>query len=444
VLETGILGGLLGSVKVGTGAPAEGSYAAWVESPGMGETAARRLLIETIYIVSMASSAIVIALLPPQVSGDSMHAILAILILGLAIGIPVIRRAERRSLGGFLSIALLNAAIVLPEALLRSAHFSYQTRIQFGFPAPDSYLFLQPDKELFWRLRVEADQVNSLGFPVPEPAPERPANVRRILYLGDSCTQLGWPRFAEALLNSRAIEAGSPERFDSAILAVAGYTSHQGVVLAERYTERLAGDAATVYFGWNDHWRAWGASDSEKSKTVITEIDEGMFGRLYQKLRLVQFIAWMGNRLFHPNAKHSLDVPRVSEDEFRRNLERIRDYYAVRHLPVFLITAPTTFYAFGVPSYLREMQFIEDDEEARVAHARYCEIVREVATGDRVHLVDLEREWGRLEPQQLKALFMDDGIHLSQLGMAMAGQRVATAISEVMDEKEPSRSAGRR
>ncbi len=51
-------------------------------------------------------------------------------------------------------------------------------------------------------------------------------------------------------------------------LALSGYSSHQGRVLAELYGETLEPDLAVIYFGWNDHWRAYQTIDSQK---VVTE-----------------------------------------------------------------------------------------------------------------------------------------------------------------------------
>ena len=81
----------------------------------------------------------------------------------------------------------------------------------------------------------------------------KPAGSTRILFFGDSCTQQGLPRTVATRLNrlgglaplGRA-QAGDAEAqpVEAINFGVSGYSSHQGLVLAERWTERLEADAA--------------------------------------------------------------------------------------------------------------------------------------------------------------------------------------------------------
>ena len=101
--------------------------------------------------------------------------------------------------------------------------------------------------------------INAHGLRGPLVPFEKEPGERRILFLGDSCTQQGYPAEVATLLTETG--GGEGPDFDSVTLAVAGYSSFQGRVIAERLAGGLEGDLALVYFGWNDHWLANGAPD---------------------------------------------------------------------------------------------------------------------------------------------------------------------------------------
>src|SRR5262249_7730440 len=138
--------------------------------------------------------------------------------------------------------------------------------IQFGYPRPEQFARLVPDAELFWRRPTGAPGINTFGFPGREIAIPKPSNTHRIIFLGDSCTAQGYPQVVEALLNHAH---GSPARqFECINMSMVGYSSHQGRVLAGRYGAMFQPDAVIVCYGWNDHWRAYGAPDSRKVVAV--------------------------------------------------------------------------------------------------------------------------------------------------------------------------------
>ncbi len=77
----------------------------------------------------------------------------------------------------------------------------------------------------------------------------KPPGRARVLFLGDSCTQQGYPRLVELYLTI----ADEDRSFEAVTLAVAGYSPYQGRVLAETYGVQMQPDFVVVYFGWNDH-----------------------------------------------------------------------------------------------------------------------------------------------------------------------------------------------
>ena len=226
---------------------------------GERRTAQRRALFAGSLALSMALCVWLVAR-----DARAFGAALGILGLALAAGL-----AAARSLGGWLVVlALLNALVVLPELALRAAGFRCVSGVQFGYPTPEEFWEFVPDEELFWRLPPGDDPpVNSLGFFGPEPEIPKPAGSARLVVLGDSCTQQGFPQSVPDHL--ARILSGSGVPVELVNLSMSGYSSHQGRALAERTVPPLAPDLALVWYGWNDHWQAYGATDREKRGSLM-------------------------------------------------------------------------------------------------------------------------------------------------------------------------------
>jgi lysophospholipase L1-like esterase len=314
--------------------------------------------------------------------------------------------------------------VVVPELALRVVGFRGESGIQFGYPRPENFVALEPDPRLFWKLRPSSPNVNSLGFPGHEIAVPKPRDRYRILFLGDSCTQQGYPDIVEVLLNGS--HADKDRRIESITLAVSGYSSHQGRVLAELYGERLEPDLAVVYFGWNDHWQAYQAVDSQR---VAPAPPSPLAKRLafFQQSRLVQGLESLSASLGSAN-KPIGDV-RVPRAQYQENLLAIQRIFERRRVPVVFISAPTSHYRLGVPDYLVERHFVPDKPFSVAIHRDYNQIVRAVAAGaPGSYLLDLEREFESRE--DLEAIFTRDGIHFTPPGLALVAKRVSEFLEE--------------
>lgn len=329
---------------------------------------------------------------------------------------------KRASLAKFgLGALVLVLAVLVPELALRIAGWKREPGIQFGFPRPSGFAAFETDPELFWKLapreRASGFQTpgNSLGFPGDEVATPKPAGTFRLLFLGDSCTYFGFPRRVEALLDERDPALGA----EAVVLAIPGYTSHQGRVVAERHGVHLEGDLAFVFYGWNDHWRAYGAVDSRRAQHAGAG---GGFARLVDASRLVQAARALVGRGAEP-----LDEPRVPPDEYRANLREIVGLFRARGVEVALITAPTSFDRLGVPPGLVELGFARDGETALELHRRYVAITREVAAETGAALIDLAAEAEARE--DVGELFGADGIHFSEAGERWVAERVAQHVA---------------
>ncbi len=357
-------------------------------------------------------------------AGDARY-VVGVVGLGavLALGLGLSGRLARRGVdpGWLLAVAALNLALLAPELGLRAAGFRYESGIQFGYPRPWQFVAFEPHPQLFWTLRPGSEGVNSWGFPGPEVAAAPPPGTRRILVFGDSCSQSGYPEELGPLLASDG--EGDVE---VVILAISGYSSHQGRWLAETRAPGLGADLAFVYFGWNDHWRAWGEPD----ETKVVEPPPTGIGRLFARLagrsRLLGAGAWLRDGLRGERSRQG-DSVRVPPDRYRENLVAIASALEAVGTRVVFLTAPSTYPRFGVPGYVIEAGLARDAASAVALHARYNEIVRDVAALRGAGLVDLEAHFDGLDDRALRTFFREDGIHFRPAGHQHVAELIAPA-----------------
>jgi lysophospholipase L1-like esterase len=349
------------------------------------------------------------------------------LLLAVSTRLSLLRHlvSSKQLAGWLLTFATLNFLLIVPEVALRVAGFRGEAGIQFGFPRPEDFVRFDPDERLFWKLRSSDPNVNSFGFPGKEIVTPKPDHRYRVLFLGDSCTKQGYPDIVELLLNGG--NDTTARRFESITLAISGYSSYQGRVLAELYGERFEPDVAVVYFGWNDHWQAHQAIDSQR---VAPDSRSPRARRLafFQRSRLVQELRSLSASL--GGAKELIGEVRVPRVQYRENLLTIQRIFERQNVPVVFITAPTSHYRLGVPDYLVNQNFVADKQSSVTMHRSYNQIVREVAGATGSYLLDLERDFDARE--DLDAIFTLDGIHFTQAGLALVAKRVSDLLGEVV------------
>jgi lysophospholipase L1-like esterase len=326
----------------------------------------------------------------------------------------------------FRFLAVLNLLFLLPELSLRLAGFHYAPGIQFGWPRPEQFSSFVIDSDLFWRMDPAEEYVNSLGFPDDEVARPKPPGVKRLLFLGNSCLAQGIPQLALGRLRRLA----PAQEFDDVVLAVPGYSSHQGLAAANLYGSDLAPDLVVVYFGWDDHWLARGPVDSER----VVGTASSARSELYRKLRILQAV----DRLLQRAAAGAVDdrsdiTPgryRVPIEDYEANLRGMVALFAEAGIPVLLITAPSSHAQLGVPRYFVDVQLIDDAQTAVRVHRQYNQVVRKVARSRGATLLDLEREFGELsDPAKMFTL---DGIHFTEPGSQRVGNRIAKGAQALL------------
>jgi len=369
---------------------------------------------------SLGFAALLCAVLAARGEEHALAALVALVGL-LAVGLAVQTRVPRIS-GMLLALAVLDVAVVVPELGLRVLDFRFVSGVRFGYPTPADFREFAPDADLFWKLPADTPGVNSLGFIGPEPRRPKPAGTFRALFFGDSCLQQGAPEGVPELTAVLANSGRPPDdpRFESLNLAMSGYSSLQGARLAERVGADLDPDLVLVDYGWNDHWRAYGAEDRDKTVDVCRE-------RWYRGSRLLQGLRWLAVRAGISGDAPPLDRNRVPLERYRENLATFSRLFAARGVPVVFVTAPSSHAARGVPDYLVRRGFAPDAATVLREHAQYNDVARAAAGTPGCYLLDLAAEFEAGEDPSV--VFVTDGIHFNELGRRAAAGRIAAFLA---------------
>jgi lysophospholipase L1-like esterase len=341
-------------------------------------------------------------------------AILLVLVLAAALAAA----SSGRAWAGGLGLALCAVSLVpWAEVGLRIAGFRFDDAgvIVFGGELPPDTIRARRDAELFWTLPPGRDGVNAHGFLTREFVIPKPADTYRIVFLGDSCTQQGFPALVERSLAERA---GNP-RYESVNLGIAGYSSYQGRVVADRWARQLEPDVGVVFFGWNDHWLAWGFTDAERAR-----LRNRLVADLLGRSRLFQGLVQL--KRIEPAAP-TPGRTRVSRQEYRANLEAIGEAIERAGGRALLVTAPSAHEQRGVPEQLVDDGLAESASAVIERHRAYNETVREVARERGFELLDLAQE----APKRVVPTFLKDGIHFTPLGLRWVAAQIADRVIRI-------------
>jgi lysophospholipase L1-like esterase len=299
------------------------------------------------------------------------------------------------------------AALLLAEISLRIAGFEfalYPTTVQFGWPDPvtleERYT---ADRDLLWVPRDYDATLDAWSG-------RRPT----VAHMGDSCTEFG--RYDEHLA---ALIARDDPDYTFVNLGAGGWSSHQGLAQMRRDVVRLRPAVATIYFGWNDHWRSYGVPDRDIGDFVR---DQPRWVDTLSRSRLVQLM----QRAAFTRRRRALETrtgtpERVSLPDFQANLAAMVRTAREHGTEPVLMTAPTSHRAGEEPAYLVP-RWIDDLDRLVPLHLAYVDVVRDVARAHDVILIDLYGEFSALPPEDLDAYFNEDGIHLNEAGNARIAQ----------------------
>ncbi len=129
---------------------------------------------------------------------------------------------------------------------------------------------------------------------------------------------------------------------------------------------------------------------------------------------------------------------RVSPADYRENLTALGDFWERRDVRPLFVTLPTSHPRLGVPGYLIDNGFGSSEAAILAAHRDYNRIVREVAADRGWPLLDLETRLAALTEDDLRRVFLDDGIHLTARGLALVAQELAAAIASRCASEVPA------
>jgi lysophospholipase L1-like esterase len=307
------------------------------------------------------------------------------------------------------------AALLIAELGLRIAgieYSTYPTRFQFGWPDSktlDTDFVMDP--VIQWKPK-EYDQTLQAWQ----------GKKIDMIHMGDSCTQLGNYRGElERLMRERQPQ----KNFHNLKVAVAGWSSFQGLQQMQRDIVTLKPHYATIYFGWNDHWLSYGIADKDM------DFSKARFPlyRTLQHARVFQVFSLTYNLLLQRQSGGNRPL-RVSPEDYRNNLLAMINIARKNGITPILITAPSSHRQGQEPAYLQD-RFLKQLDQLVPLHRQYTDIVREVARERGVLLLDLQAEFDAL-PYSIvhDQLMKPDGIHLQPAG----GTAVAESLYQFIEK----------
>ena len=284
------------------------------------------------------------------------------------------------------------------------------------------------DEELCFRLdpdfRIPGTfEVATSGFRENDPFPEKKEDGERwIVCLGDSCTfGLGvedvpntYPRKLESYL--RDLCPGTVRVFNR---GVPGYSSYQMLRFFEIYLTHRPIDVVTVYAGLNDEQeRHGGVMDKDwlKSAGLARQgIRKGWkrqsraLWRLRSALRVSRAFHLMESALFQVRYGDARFSPRVTKEDYGRNLTRLAYLARQNGARLVLIMPP-----------------VRHDWQPDV-HRQYMSVLRSVATEEGIPLVDAEP----LFKSSGEDLFTDS-VHPDDAGHRLIARALADTVADLL------------
>ena len=378
-------------------------------------------LSQIILIVSFSLSIPIAIFNVVKFSGSLLIPLSLLFLLALLLGTARILFRKSINFQWILVFAALNAVVVIPELFLRAVDFNNEFGYFRSSLREDKFQYFIPHKKLLWTRPPSAPGVNSLGFIGNEIRTPKPKKTKRIIILGDSCAEQGYARLLEAYLNN--LENGY--NYECILLAVAGYSSFQGKMIASEYGDLLDPDLVLVCYGWNDHWDAVNCTDEEAGKKTY-----GFFiSNLYREFRILQLGRMIYSEILDSETELPLNKPRVNEKQYYDNCLQITEHFKDDNIPVIFMTAPTSFYKYGVPDAHLEEKLIPSDSIAIARHKSYNDIIRKLTSAEKIYLLDLEKIFN--DHPRLDDLILNDGIHYTGKGMYEVSTLIYNFLNEI-------------
>jgi lysophospholipase L1-like esterase len=311
---------------------------------------------------------------------------------------------------GFAALIALAAigiafALGIAEVALRIGGFRYETfpAVQFGWPEPtDIQNGYRPDRDLFWVTRDYAEKLAAARTSPPA-----------VIFMGDSCTEFAkWPEYT-----LKRLATTEPELAHGVSLAVAGWSSEQGLRQLRRDVLALHPHVIVIYYGWNDHWVPFGERDADLHPGAVSFW-------LTEHSRLMQLA--VKARLGTASRSSAHGSYRVPPDQYRANIEAMGRMARDAGIRAVFITAPTSHERGHEPAYLARRHIRRLDELVPL-HAHYVQLTREGAAATGAEVCDAAVEMTTL-PGPIAQYFGGDGIHFNERGSQALSEIVASCL----------------
>lgn len=226
---------------------------------------------------------------------------------------------------------------------------------------PQQSAIFEGDPLLLWRLKPNLRNAvwdftvlstNGAHFRGARPVGPKGPGVFRILCIGDSVTfgyrvPAVWPDRPDEydrswlpypMLLENELRAANPGRqIEAVVMAVPGYTSHQGLAWLRRDIDWLQPDLITISFGWNDA----SFSDMPDRDAIRTHCYIVSTRWLIDHSQaFAHATKWLRQRHTQTPNQPAIPVARVSESEYIANIGQMVKLANAKGAPAVIIAAP--------------------------------------------------------------------------------------------------------
>ena len=276
------------------------------------------------------------------------------------------------------------------------------------------------DKDVFWFPDANGPLTNSFGFRGREFQKEKTPGVTRIICLGDSVTQNGFPAYPEALEGMlKATAAG--KKYEVINAGVGSYSSFQGLKLLETKLLNLKPDIITVFFGWNDHWLAWSHTDSELAGYWKLAAER----KFLEKFKIYEFLTKHIVKLKMKKRKFARF--RVPLGDYEKNLVKFISVARENNTKILFITAPTSITPESrmIRNLVQNTHLFPREDLINRVHSAYNSVVRESSLKNGIPLLDMEL---LIEKSAEPKKYFSDDIHFTPAGVEFTARKLMEKI----------------
>ncbi len=343
-----------------------------------------------------------------------------------------------------LLIAETTARLLVPETVTAKRFEQIEQIIVYLGNEPGQCIF-EPDPACFWRLKPNVvlpmdrgpawggKMSNSHGLRSREVTVEAARQKQRVLCFGDSSTFAFGVEFDDAWPNQlqQLLDADAPDHFEVLNAGVPGQTSYQGRQRLTRELAKWQPQLAFITFGNNDGWKWDGMTDQEHARrsSAVRGLAVLNHSRAWQWLMAARHqsaqtdrtrdqLAWAEQATFNYFDPNEQWTPRVSVDDFARNLQAMIAECRHHDCEPVLVVWPDQRQFLGQPTW----------------RPPYQAAMREVAADAGVKCLDLVTHFEQAGDWAVERFLRNDVVHVDGPG----NRFVAEAVARLVHEADPA------